>query len=273
MVQTLSDIKSLLEANGLHPKKRLGQNFLHDGNKMRAILEAAAIGPGQTVLEVGAGTGALTEHLLEAGAKVVAVEMDEDMWPILDVRLAGWPDQYTLIEGDVLSSKHTLNPEVLAALGEGSFGMVANLPYNVASPLLVNLFCEKDVLMEQAVVMLQREVADRLVAKPNTRAYGPLGILIGAMCQIEMVCTLSAGCFWPQPQVGSAVVKLVKRAEPLTDEPLVLAEFLRVLFSKRRKQLGSILGRDGSWPKGITPDMRPQVLPIEQLIALQKMRG
>ena len=232
--KTLGDIKSLLAAYGLHPKKRFGQNFLHDANHMQRIIDAAAIEPGDRVLEVGPGTGALTERLLDAAARVVAVEVDSDMAPILAERTTDAGDRFTLIVGDVMDGKRALSADVTAVLRDEPFKMVANLPYNVASPLIATLVCDLPN-MSRAVVMIQREVADRLVAPPGGKDYGPLGILVQAMCEVEKVGVLSPACFWPQPQVESAVVLLTRRDEPLTRDPHRLGELLHRLFSKRRK--------------------------------------
>jgi 16S rRNA (adenine1518-N6/adenine1519-N6)-dimethyltransferase len=274
--QTLAAIKAALAARGLHPKKRFGQNFLHDHQKLQRILDAAAVGAGDVVLEVGAGTGALTDQLLAAGAHVVAVEIDRDLAPILHERYAN-ESRLTLVLDDVLSGKHELNPAVTSALdaaraaaGASAVKLVANLPYNVASPLLVNLFLHRPELT-RAVVMVQREVADRLAAGPGGKDYGPLGILIQALATVERVTTLPPGCFWPQPGVDSAVILIARRDRPLTDQPDRLADLLHTLFSKRRKQLGSILGRDTPWPPGIDPQARPEQLTLDQLVALLKV--
>ena len=268
MGQNLSEIRALLQSFGLRPKHRLGQNFLHDGNKMAAIVAAAGIGPGDTVLEVGAGTGALSDWLLDAGAALIAVEVDDDLKPILRQRLAPYGARATLLMGDVLSGKHQVNPAVAAAVGGvGAFKLVANLPYNVASALIANLVTDYQ-LMDTAVVTIQREVAERLLAEPGGKAYGPLGVLVQAMCRVEQVVALPPACFWPRPKVDSLVVRLVRRDPPLTAKPRALAELLQRLFSRRRKQLGSILGRDRPWPAGVEPAQRPEQLTVAQLIAL-----
>ncbi len=284
MSQTLTEIKQLLATHGLHPKHKFGQNFLHDGNHMRRIMDAADLQPGDVVLEVGPGTGALTERLLEDGAEVVAVEIDTDLEPVLKYRMAGLPngmgERFTLIIGDVLAGKHTINPAVIEPVmarvkagelgnSEGHFKLIANLPYNVASPLLANLVVDHPA-MSDAVVMIQKEVADRLAAKPGNKLYGPLGILIQALCEVRTVGTLAPGCFWPAPKVASAVVHLKRRSTPLTDDPAALSAMLQTLFTKRRKQLGSILGRDATLPDGIDPNARPESLSVEQLIALSR---
>ena len=135
-MQDIATIKSLLASRGLRPKHRFGQNFLHDPSAMRAILQAAAIRAGETILEVGPGTGTLTECLLEAGARVITCELDRDMDAIIRERLG---ERVTLVEGDCLLDKHTIHPAVLAALGTGPFRLVANLPYAAATPLIATL--------------------------------------------------------------------------------------------------------------------------------------
>lgn len=280
MAQTLTEIKALLAEHGLHPRHRFGQNFLHDANHMRRIIAAAEITPGDLVLEVGPGTGALSEWLVDAGAKLVMVEIDRDLEPILREQIVTpHSDRVELVIADILASKHEINPAALEALARMSapphassltpqaFKLIANLPYNVASPLLLNLVIDHPV-MSLAVVMIQREVADRLLAKPGGKDYGPLGILIQAMCEVDRIGTLSPSCFWPAPQVESSVVRLRRRATPLTNEPRRLAELVHTLFSKRRKQIGSILGRDIALPPGISAQARPEQLTIQQLVAL-----
>jgi 16S rRNA (adenine1518-N6/adenine1519-N6)-dimethyltransferase len=268
MAQTLNDIKRLLADHGLRPKKKFGQNFLHDANHMQKILDAAQLAPGDVVLEVGPGTGALTERLGEAGARVVAVEIDRDMQPILESRLGG-NDAFTLHVGDALDGKHAINAEVLGLLSgqAATFKLIANLPYNIASPLMANLAVDH-LEMTGAVVMIQKEVADRLLASPGTKAYGPLGVLIQALFEVERVGVLKPGCFYPPPSIDSAVVALHRRATPMCADAKALGALLHTLFSKRRKQLGSILGRDAILPEGVEPNMRPERLTVEQLCEL-----
>lgn len=261
MAQTLNDIKRLLADHGLRPKKKFGQNFLHDGNHLRKIMDAARLSPGDLVLEVGPGTGALTERLVEAGANVVAVEIDRDMQPILEARLG---DKIALHVGDALDGKHAINAEVLKLLGEEPYKLIANLPYNIASPLMANLAIDH-LRMSAMVVMIQKEVADRLLAGPGTKAYGPLGVLIQSLFEVQRVGVLKPGCFYPPPSIDSAVVAMHRREAPLCEDARALGGLLHKLFSKRRKQLGSILGRDGVLPEGVEPTMRPEQLTVEQL--------
>ncbi len=273
MAQTLSDIKALLAAHGLHPKKKHGQNFLHDGNHMSRILDAANLAPGDRVLEVGPGTGALTERLLDAGAHVIAIEIDPDLAPILRERLGADREAFALILGDALHGKHHLNPAVIDALGDRPFALIANLPYHIASPLLVNLALDHPA-MHTAVVMVQKEVADRLAATPTTsgggKAYGPLGIILQSLFEVSRVGVLSPGCFYPPPSIASAVVRLTRRAEPLTDDAPAFAAFVHRLFGRRRKQLGAILGRQTVLPPGFSPEARPETLGVEQIAALRR---
>ncbi len=276
MPQTLSVIKSLLAAHGLHPRKRFGQNFLHDGNKLREILCAAEVRPGQTVLEVGPGTGVLTEEMLEAGARVVAVEIDHNMCDILRHRIGPDSDRFQLIHADVMHAKHQINPQVVAAIDpERSaipFKLVANLPYNVASPLIATLALDHPA-MTHAIVMVQKEVAQRLISPPGSKDYGPISVVVQAMCTHELVTILSPHCFWPAPQVESAVVKLTRRPQPLTDDPHRLAAFVQKLFTKRRKQIGTILGRQTPLPPGIDAHLRPEQLSIAQIVTLSAALG
>lgn len=268
MAQTLSEIKELLAGHGLRPKKKFGQNFLHDGNHMAKIMAAAKLAPGDTVLEVGPGTGALTERLIEEGANVVAVEIDRDMQPILQVRL-GDSDRFTLHIGDALDGKHAINAEVLKLLGDKPYKLIANLPYNIASPLMANLAIDH-LNMTGMVVMIQKEVADRLLSPPGTKAYGPLGVLLQALFEVERVGVLKPGCFYPPPSIDSAVVALHRRDDPLCDDAKALGALLHKLFSKRRKQLGSSLGRDADLPEGVEITMRPEQLSVQQLCEIAR---
>ena len=273
MAQTLTDIKQLLATHGLHPKHKFGQNYLHDGNHMARIMEAADIGPGDRVLEVGPGTGALTERLLETGASVVAVEVDSDFETLLRDRIAqacGPDARFELLITDILAGKHAIAPAAIDAVGDGPFKLIANLPYQIASPLLANLV-QDHPNMTDAVVMIQKEVADRLAAPPGGKSYGALGILVQAMCDVARVGVLAPGCFWPAPKVASAVVHLKRRDDPLTRDPAALSALLQKLFTQRRKQLGKILGRDAALPAGVTADQRPESLSVDQLVALAEL--
>lgn len=262
-MQTLTEIKELLASRGLSPRKSLGQNFLIDQNLVRKLVDASGVRSGDLVLEVGPGTGTLTEELLGRGCEVVACELDRGLAGLLRERLP----TLTLIEGDCLGSKKRLSPDVADALAGRPFRLVANLPYNAASPLILTLLAEHPECASMWVTV-QREVADRLLAKPGTDEYGTLGVVARAMAEVSRIAVLPPECFWPRPEVTSAMVSLARRARPLTDQPRRLAEFCTRVFSSRRKQIGTVLGREVPWPPGITRQQRAEDLGVEDLIAL-----
>ncbi len=281
-MQTLAEIKALLASRGLAPRKAFGQNFLVDKNLIGKLVDSAELRPGDLVLEIGPGTGALTEALLERSARVVAVELDRGLAALLRERapelLASCPgSSLTIIEGDCLAGPggRSVNPEAIAALAaaasgggvDRSFRLIANLPYGAATPLLLALLIHHPVCRVLAVT-IQREVAERLAAPSGTKAFGTLGIVAQAMAEIRLVASLPPECFWPRPDVTSAMVLLTRRAEPLTPDPGGLAVFCQELFSKRRKQLAAILGRGFPFPGGILPEARPDTLTVPQLIGL-----
>jgi len=278
-VQTLSHIKSLLAARGIAPRHAFGQNFLHDHNQIRKLVDRAVISPGDTVLEVGPGTGALTVALIAAGARVIAAELDRDMCAIVTSEAAraielprpdGAPpahDAFTLVEGDCLAGKHAISPAIAAMLGDHPFTLVANLPYHAATPLMLNLLCDWPTCRGQFIT-IQRDVADRLMAKPSTDAYGALSVMASLLADVSMISVLPPGCFWPAPKVTSAMIAIEPRAPRPPIETHRLSAFLHRVFSMRRKQLGRILGDEVAWPEGVTRTMRPEELSPGQLLEL-----
>jgi 16S rRNA (adenine1518-N6/adenine1519-N6)-dimethyltransferase len=263
-VQTLAQIKEMLESRGLAPRHSLGQNFLVDHNLIRKLVDASGLREGSLVLEVGPGTGVLTEELLSRGCRVVACELDRGLAAMLRERLA---DRVTLIEGDCLASKSAVNPDVIAALKGEAFVLVANLPYGAATPLMLALLVDHPSCASMHVT-IQKEVADRLLAAPRTSEYGPISIVAQALARVERIATLPRECFWPRPDVTSAMVSLSRRADPLTEQGRALADFCQEMFSKRRKQLGSVLGRGHAFPAGIEPENRMEELSVPQAVAL-----
>lgn len=273
-MQTLTQIKQLLADHGLTPRKSLGQNFLIDANLARKLVEASGVGPSSLVLEVGPGTGVLTEALLETGSRVIACELDASLAALLRDRLGQHPG-FTLIEGDCLARKTELNPALAEALGPGPFTLVANLPYGAATPLMLTLLTRWSACTGQFVT-IQQEVADRLRAGPAApKAYGAISIVAQALAQVRKVATLGPECFWPRPDVTSAMVALVRRPDPLEPDPARwpdLARAASALFEQRRKQLGSTLRRLGATqvplPPGVRPEQRPEELTVEQAAEL-----
>ncbi len=276
MPQTLTEIKAELTGRGIRPKHAFGQNFLHDHNQLRKLLAAAALEPGSLVLEVGPGTGTLTETMLDAGHEVVACELDRDMAEIVRSRNAhrlaepghGRPGAVTLVEADCLDGKHALSARALAALGGRPFTLVANLPYQAATPLMATLL-ERHPECRGQFVTIQREVGDRLLAKAGSDAYGPISVTMSLLADVEQIAVLPPGCFWPAPKVTSAMLAIrprigaraVERWEPF-------GAFVQRTFGQRRKQLGSILGRDAVAAAGFDPMRRPETLSPAEWVEL-----
>lgn len=269
-MQTLSEIKAALELRGLRPNRALGQNFLCDHNLIQRLISASGVGQGDLVLEVGPGTGTLTESLLDRGCTVIACELDRGLADLLadTLRVHIESKRVTLVRGDCLATKHALNPEITGAVAGRPFTLVANLPYGAASPLIVLL--ASDRACRGQYVTIQKEVAQRLRAIPSTRDYSELSVVVQAMCTVERIATLPPECFWPRPKVTSEMVAIIPRPEPLTDDPRALAAFCHTLFTQRRKQIGSILGRDAVLPEGVAPTARPENLTPGQFAEMVK---
>lgn len=269
-MQTLAEIKALLAAHGLRPRHRFGQNFLLDHGHLARLVDAAEIAAGDLVLEVGPGTGTLTETLLERGAEVVACEIDRDLCELLRERFGTRID---LLEGDCLDGKHELSAALLERLAGRPFTLVANLPYATASPLLANLAARPEC--RGAFVTVQREVALRLAASPGHGDYGPLSVAIGARFEVRRLVDLPPGCFWPQPKVTSSMVALQPRERPIVPIAQIpaFARFVQGVFGKRRKQLGSTLGAEIARLAGIDPARRPESLDIAAWATLFRLHS
>ena len=272
MPQTLSEIRAELEARGIRPKHRFGQNFLHDQNQLRRLVAASGVAAGDLVLEVGPGTGTLTETMLDAGCEVVACEIDRDMAAIVRARnahrMGRAPGMLTVVEADCLDGKHAVGREVLRALDGRSFTLVANLPYQAATPLMATLL-ERHPECRGQFVTIQREVADRLMAGAGSDAYGPISVSMALLAQVEPVAVLGPGCFWPAPKVTSAMVAVRPRPGPPPAEPWTeFAGFVQRVFGQRRKQLGSILGRAEVAAADFDPARRPETLDPAEWVTL-----
>lgn len=259
------------------PRKKLGQNFLLDHNLIRKLVDESGVGDGDLVLEVGPGTGALTDELLLRGCAVIACELDAGLAELQRERQSAAADdgRFTLIEGDCLAGKRGLNPAIGDAIAGRRFALVANLPYGAATPLMLALLC--DASCTGQFVTIQREVADRLLAGPGSKAYGSISVVAQTLGAVERVATLPPECFWPRPDVTSAMVALRPRDGHGIEDPTAFAAFAQKVFSNRRKQLGKVLGellRDGPaggrLPEGVEPTDRAERLDVGTIAGLYR---
>jgi 16S rRNA (adenine1518-N6/adenine1519-N6)-dimethyltransferase len=245
--QTTVYLKRLFSQVGFTIDSQKGQNFLVDLNLLDLLERSAGIGPEDVVLEVGTGTGALTERLARAARHVVTVEIDRRLAQLARDRLIDH-DNVTQVEGDVLAAKHRLAPAVLAAIAEaagtGRLLLVANLPYCVATPVISNLLALPRPF-DVATVTVQREMAERMAAAAGSSSYNGLSVWIGSQCRAEIVRILPPSVFWPRPKVESAIVRL--DLEPSRRSAIAdlgrFHEFVRDVFCHRRKLLRGVLVR------------------------------
>ncbi len=268
-----TQVRAWIEANQFLPSKVLGQNFLIDGNILRIMVETAAIGPDDGVLEVGPGLGVLTGPLSEAAARLVAVEKDPRLADHLADAFRDHPS-VTLVRGDALAT------DLGALKREHRLSrFVSNLPYSVGSRVLVDCFQLPDGF-DRLVVTVQLEVAERLAARPGTSDYGLLAVWAQLDHDARIVKRVAHGCFYPRPQVTSAIVELVRTRARRAALP-VPARFdalIKHAFSQRRKQLGTTLASfrhpaapaaaDAAPRAGIDPTRRPETLAVDEWIAL-----
>ncbi len=266
-MQTISDIRDLLAERGLRPKHKLGQNFLHDKNQLSKLIAAAEIKTSEVILEVGPGTGTLTEALLETEAEVITCELDRDLAQIIEEQFG---DRVTLLQGNCLDKGRTINPMIEQTIQERPFKLVANLPYSIASPLMTTLLIDHQNCVGMYIT-IQQEVADRLLAKPSTKAFGPLGIIVQTFAHVERITVVKPTSFWPQPKVSSAMVSIIPSTDCDIDDRAGYAQFVVQLFMKRRKQLGKVFPKDFPWPNGVTRTMRPDALSIHQIMTLWRI--
>jgi 16S rRNA (adenine1518-N6/adenine1519-N6)-dimethyltransferase len=253
-----------------------------DGNLLRLVAEAGEVGPEDLVIEVGPGTGSLTAELLARGRRVVAVEIDRDLAGILREQFGGG-GKFHLIEGDALAGKHAINPALATEIaGEIAAGrrpkLVANLPYNIASPLVIELLIVGCGLLAFTV---QREVAQRMRARAGAADYGPLSVMAQLLADVELLRVLPAKAFWPAPKVESALMRLKRREDAVTpDRAGPLGLFVHAIFSSRRKTLRNALARavpdfDAGVDVeaiiaglGLAAEVRPEVLTPGQFLGL-----
>lgn len=255
----------------LRADKKLGQNFLIDESVVRRIVEAAELTEEDTVLEVGPGIGTLTQGLAESGASVVAVELDKRLLPVLDVTLEGY-DNVRIVNGDILQV------DIMEQVQKPDFKCCANLPYYITTPIIFAIL-EKRLPMERLVVMVQKEVAERMAAKPGSKDYGALSVAIQYFTEPEIAFIVPPSSFIPAPSVDSAVIVCKRRSTPpveVCDENLFF-RVVKAAFSLRRKMLSNSLKNMGikgeqvtKWLElaGVDGKRRAETLSLEDFAAL-----
>lgn len=277
-MQTLTEIRELLAMAGHEPKKALGQNFLIDHNLIRKLVDASGVLSGDLVLEIGPGTGALTVELLERGCQVIACELDRDFVRVLDETLGQqFPEFLNLIEGDCLANKRAVHDQIIDSIDGREFKLVANLPYHAATPLMLALMTQHPNCIGMYTT-IQHEVVERFGASPNSKTYGTISIIAQCLGNVGTVAKLAPGCFWPQPSVGSAMMRWDRFAESnQIEDPewwATMADMVQSLFQRRRKKLaGSVKTMTKTpidWPDGVSPDARIDALSPNQVNALCK---
>ena len=259
MALTRRDVFALMAEHGIRPSRALGQNFVVDPNTVRRIARLAGVGEGDRVVEIGAGLGSLTLALWETGAAVTAVEVDRHVLPAL--RQVVEPVGVTVVEGDALRLDWP------AVLGDDRWALVANLPYNVATPLVADLLDHVQQI-DRMLVMVQREVGERLAARAGDDAYGAVSVKVAYWATAEVVGRVPPTVFVPQPKVESALVAITRRPAPAVDAPYDrLFELVRAGFATRRKMLrralAGLVTPEQYAAAGVSPEARAEELDIE----------
>jgi 16S rRNA (adenine1518-N6/adenine1519-N6)-dimethyltransferase len=242
------DLAELFRDLGIRASRNLGQNFLVDHNLLDFIVRTGDVGSDDLAIDIGCGTGLLTAHLADAAGHVIGVELDRRMYGIASRYLGDRPN-VELLRTDALAGKHRMHPTVMEAVARAwdsgryaSLRIVSNLPYSVASLIVPNML-ECALPLACLVVMVQREVADRMVAEPGSPAYGSLSLTVQVHAKATLVRTVPPAVFWPRPRVESAIVKLVPRAGHMAElsDYQVFVETVRAAFTHRRKKLANAL--------------------------------
>jgi 16S rRNA (adenine1518-N6/adenine1519-N6)-dimethyltransferase len=274
-------VAEILRRRGIHPKRRWGQNFLVDANLLAKVAQAGELEPGDAVLEIGPGLGALTRALAERVRQVLAIEIDPALYAALTEETAADLANVQVLHADFLQvDLDTVIPE---RLGPGRHPVVANIPYSITSPVVVRLL-EHRHLFERIVLMVQREVADRLTGAPGSRDYGSLTLFAHLYADVRRVATVSRRAFLPQPEVDSAIVRLDVRPEPRYPDldPERFLSVVHAAFQQRRKSLAnSLTGPPLLWTRdharaalaaaGIDPVRRGETLTPDEFAALARL--
>ena len=273
-----SNTLAVLQKHQFQFQKKYGQNFLIDSNVLQKIVDAAEIGKEDCVLEIGPGIGTMTQYLAEQAGKVIAVEIDKNLIPILNDTLSEY-DNVTLLCGDILK---TDIGELCDTYNEGKpLKVVANLPYYITTPIIMGLF-ESGVPLSSITIMVQKEVADRMRVGPGTKDYGALSLAVQYYARPEIVAQVSPDCFIPKPGVGSAVIRLTRYDSPpvsVKDEKKMFS-LIRAAFNQRRKTLVNALSNAGMEQitkervqnvleeMGLSPSIRGEALTLDRFAEL-----
>jgi len=288
-MQTKSQIEMLLASAGVEPNKRLGQNFLIDLNLMRLLIDDANISKDDLVLEVGCGTGSLTQALAERAGHVIAVEIDQMLAQIAEGELAD-ADNVEIFNTDILENKNTISRTISGAIESarknisGRFLLVSNLPYSIASPLMMNLITGA-IVADAMYVTVQKEVAERMTSAPGDRHYGTLSIHMAATGEVKTERILKPTVFWPQPQINSAMISFVGKTEKRNriKSMDLLGDVINLFMQHRRKMVKACvkfaageLAVINNWPEifqkcNIDPHNRPEQLTPEDFIAVSNL--
>lgn len=239
-----SKTSEVLNKFGISAQKRYGQNFLIDANILEKIVASAGITKEDTVLEIGPGIGTLTQYLAEAAKQVICVEIDKNMIPVLEYTLADF-DNVTVINQDILKADIV---NILKENGAASAKVVANLPYYITTPIIMELL-EKDLPIESITVMIQKEVAERMQTGPGSKDYGALSLAVAFYSKAEVKMTVSPNCFIPRPNVDSAVIRLDKLKEPAVkvNNRSEMFRIIKGAFEQRRKTLTNALSHSSAY--------------------------
>jgi 16S rRNA (adenine1518-N6/adenine1519-N6)-dimethyltransferase len=239
---TTTQIRDLARRHGFRPSKALGQNFVVDPNTIRRIVRLAEVSADDRVLEVGAGFGMLTVALAERAASVTAVEIDRRLLPALE-EVVGGLGNVAIVAGDAMEI------DLESLLGGREHRLVANLPYNIATPLLAGMLSDRPEIGD-FVVMVQREVGERLIAPPGSKAYGGVSVLVAYHCTARLLGRIPPTVFWPAPIVESVLIRLSRRPPPVAVEPASLMRVVHAAFGQRRKTVRNSLAAG----LGLAPD-------------------
>lgn len=271
-------LKQIINNHGFNFSKSLGQNFLIDGNIVRNIVRDAGITNESNVLEVGPGVGTLTEELALNAKKVVAVEIDDSLLPILDITLKDY-ENVEIVHGDIL--KTDIKALIDEKLDGGPIKVVANLPYYVTTPIIAR-FLEEDLNVDSLTIMVQKEVAERMVSKEGSKVYGSLSVFVSFYSDPEIILKVPKSVFMPSPKIDSAVIKLnMKKTLPDVDRDKFF-KVVKASFSKRRKTILNAISsfgfditkdevREAFEKANIDPKSRAEDLSLEEFVKISKI--